>query len=1294
MQPTLPSRSDLGLRLRLRRAARALTAPIAALALLAAPMAAHAQSACDADFDQDGVVAGSDLAEVLVRWGACPGCAADINRDGFVDGSDLASLLIVWGETCVHAPVIKSVSPSSGPRWGGTEVVISGSNLGSVHSVVFGKRSAAILSVSDTALTVVTAADDVGVADVTVAGKSAGSTLKSAFTYTETQPPSWATVLEETPNPKVVTDPALRAAIKASGLPWRVLAGRTGFQGQPIEGEPIELVLIPRGSFQMGCVQSADGTTCPLDATPAHPVELRDFYIGLTEVTQAEWVSWVPWAGNPSPSSNEVGASSFPVHGLQKWQAENFVAVTGTRFPTEAEWERAYRGGSNAAFYTGTNSIFDLTDSFNCPAWACFPGPVRDQPLNGFGLYGMGGNVSEFVRDPYADDYYQNSPEFDPRGPQSGPDLLRGGNYATDTGDATQVALVTAYGRRPADYAGIASYPYGFRVAKDAPLNVVATGFSPNLGSVEGGQTITVTGRNLDAVTGVRFACSPTSGGKATIVSKSYSTLTFLTPPGEPGGCSLIYLDWQSADGSTSGSVPIANAFEYVNISAPYWATALESLPDPAVVTDPALRQAIIATGLAWRVVHNETQIEMVLIPAGSFEMGCTANDPASCGENESPAHAVTLTQPYYMARYEVTQAQWASVMGWNASVFQGPMYPDAANRPAENLFWADARDFSCMTGMRMPTEAEWEYAYRAGSTTDFYATTHFPNGTDDPAAADAIGWFGSIDPTYAGGFPPACSANAGGQTHVVGLKHANGFGLHDMAGNVAELVADRYGQYQAAAQTDPMGAANGFARMTRGGSWYFRCDFMRASKRVQDSYFNGGDIGFRPVMDVGGSNSISIASVSPATGPTTGGTTITITGRGFNCVSAIAVYSGGSTSYLENITSVNDRSIVFTLPPGAAGTGTIGVMDRLTTVWTYLYDSFTYFVPAPVVTTISPLVGPVSGGTPVMIKGANLMNATAVSIGGVPASSFAVVDSGTVMAVTPPGLAGTASVSVTTPGGTSTRANAFGYYQPPASWYTTIEAAPDPAVVTGASVREAILATGLPWRVRDNLTQIEMLLIPAGAFVMGGSPSVNFVALASELPAHTVTISMPFYIGRYEVTQGQWTAIMALNPSAQQGYADSNLRPVENVTWPRAQAFNQAAGFRLPTEAEWEYACRAGTSTAFHNGSNDGAVGVIAWYYLNANWETRPVGQLEPNLFGLYDMSGNAAEWVKDWYSNTYYASSPAVDPQGPATGVYRISRGGQAGTITRWLRSAARWADEPELPYLNTGFRVVREP
>jgi hypothetical protein len=164
----------------------------------------------------------------LVAWGSCAGCAADINGDSAVDGADLAMLLIQWGETCVQGPVVQSISPASGPRWGTTEVVITGSNLGSVHGVVIGDRAAAVLFASDTALVAVTAAGDVGPADVVVMSPSGSDTLKGGFTYTATQAPSWATVIEETPDPKVVTDPAARAAIEASGLPWRVFANGAG----------------------------------------------------------------------------------------------------------------------------------------------------------------------------------------------------------------------------------------------------------------------------------------------------------------------------------------------------------------------------------------------------------------------------------------------------------------------------------------------------------------------------------------------------------------------------------------------------------------------------------------------------------------------------------------------------------------------------------------------------------------------------------------------------------------------------------------------------------------------------------------------------------------------------------------------------------------------------------------------------------------------------------------------------------------------------------------------------------
>jgi formylglycine-generating enzyme required for sulfatase activity len=1264
------------------RSVRALMTVAAASAALAFPLSARAQSACDADLDGSGVVNGADLTEVLVKWGACSGCSADINDDGLVNGSDLATLLILWGETCVQGPVIKSISPTSGPRWGSAEVVINGSNLGSVHEVVIGDRAAAILFVSETTLTVVTAAGDVGPADVVVEAPSSADTLEGAFTYTATQPPSWATVIEETPDPKVVTDPAVRAAIEASGLPWRVFANGTGFQG-----EPVELVLVPAGSFQMGCIEPADDTVCPTDATPVHTVELRDFYIGRTEVTQSQWTSW--GNSNSSASQNEKGSPSFPVELVSQVMTMGFTSQTGTRLPTEAEWERAYRAGLNTAFYTGTNSVSDLTDCFN---FQCGPRPVLQQPVNALGIYGMAGNVSELVNDFYAADYYQNSPEFDPRGPKSGPAVVRGGNFQLGTGSPTDIVRMTAYGRSSID--PFASEPtIGFRVAKDGPVEVSATGLSPSVGTIEGGQSITVTGRYLDTVTGVRFACGPQSKGEATIVSQSYSRLTFLAPPGQVGTCSLIYLDWQTPDGSASGSEAIANAFEYVDIAEPDWATVIEPLPDPAVVTDPALRAAIIETGYAWRVRDNATNIEMLLVPPGSFEMGCTESNPFECPTAELPRRQVTITKAFYLGRHEVTQAEWTAIMGTNPSAFQGPSYPDAANHPVDSVFRTEARAFTCTTGLRLPTEAEWEYAYRAGTTTEYHSMPGFPEGTNSPELIESIAWFGA-------GYGQSGDGNSGGQTHPVGLKAANALGLHDMSGNVEEWVFDRTGSYGAAAEIDPTGPADGSFQLSRGGSWYSARSEVRGASRAFFSWDFSG-YGLRVARDIV-SQPFTITEVAPPQGSTLGGTQVTLTGHGFDCVQTDLVIVGVNSSgaLATEVNAVNDRTMTLVMPARPAGLGTIYLYNPFRQL--YAYGSYTYALPAPVITSISPLIGPVDGGTQIIVKGTNLDGTTLVTVGGLAATGVTVINSTTVTAVTPPGAAGLATVGVTTGGGTATLPNAFGYYLP-GQWQTVLEMAPDPAVVTNADLRAAIVATSLPWRVRDNLTQIEMVLIPAGSFVMGGSSSDDYAATASELPAHPVTITNSFYMSRYEVTQSQWTPIMGSNPSFFSGFADSPVRPVEGMSWFAARGFATASSMRLPTEAEWEYACRAGTTTAFHsmptypNGFNaDGLVWQIAWLSSNSANQTNAVGLKPANGFGLHDMSGNVREWVNDWYSGTYYASSPEINPQGPASGDFgwRVKRGGGWLSFSRWLRSAGRQGDPAQNGADDTGVRVVRDP
>jgi len=359
-----------------------------------------------------------------------------------------------------------------------------------------------------------------------------------------------------------------------------------------------------------------------------------------------------------------------------------------------------------------------------------------------------------------------------------------------------------------------------------------------------------------------------------------------------------------------------------------------------------------------------------------------------------------------------------------------------------------------------------------------------------------------------------------------------------------------------------------------------------------------------------------------------------------------------------------------------------------------------------PTLTVIAPAFGPTTGGTAMTITGTNLSGVTAVTIGGTAATSFSVVDATTVVAVTPGGTVGAKTVALSTPGGTASLAGGFTYLLQP-SWATVLEPLPDPAVVTNATLRSAIIATGHPWRVRDETTQIELLLVPPGTFNMGCSPSSLYGCFPAESPVHSVTLTSAFYIGRFEVTQSQWTAVMGSNPSSFQSpngqvpIDQVPSRPVERVSWIDVQGFLASTGSRLPTEAEWEYACRAGTTTAFHSmpglpdgTSLDSQVGTIAWFGSNSINQTRPVGLKSANALGLHDMSGNVWEWVNDWYSATYYSSSPAVNPPGAATGTFRVIRGGDWGSLSESLRSSYRFIAAPSVTSQFGGFRIVRNP
>ena len=220
---------------------------------------------------------------------------------------------------------------------------------------------------------------------------------------------------------------------------------------------------------------------------------------------------------------------------------------------------------------------------------------------------------------------------------------------------------------------------------------------------------------------------------------------------------------------------------------------------------------------------------------------------------------------------------------------------------------------------------------------------------------------------------------------------------------------------------------------------------------------------------------------------------------------------------------------------------------------------------------------------------------------------------------------------------------------------------------------------------------QNSMVYVEGGTFMMGALPN-DKDAYRDETPRHQVTLSS-FYISKYEVTQELWQAVMGSNPS----YFKGDLqRPVEQVSWNECQTFinklNALTGeqFRLPTEAEWEYAARGGQKSRGYLYSGSNSIGDVAWYVDNSNNTTHPVGRKQPNELGLYDMSGNVWEWCEDRYGS--YSSSAQTNPAGPSSASRRVYRGGSWSSYARYCRASNRPYHSPDLSYYSLGLRLAR--
>ena len=554
---------------------------------------------------------------------------------------------------------------------------------------------------------------------------------------------------------------------------------------------------IPAGTFLMGSPKTEKSRR---DIEHQHKVTIsKAFYIQTTEVTQSQWTAVMgtePWKGEDFVKEGSGYAATCVSwdDAIAFCKKLNDKKGKTYRLPTEAEWEYACRAGTKTTWNFGNNekvlgdyawyadNAYDIDEKY--------AHQVGLKKPNAFGLYDMHGNVWEWCHDYYRRDYYKQSPEQDPQGPASGYSrVLRGGSWGHGT------RLSRSVSRSEGVAADRNYYVFGFRVVRelDSPEKAAAAVITA---AIAKGDWETVLALDATNIEGLRLKAAAIT---AAIAKGDWET--------------VLVLDATNSDG-----------------------LRLQAAAEKAAI-------------LAGDPITNTLGMTLNKIPAGTFMMGSPKNEEGRF--NNEDQHKVTISKAFYMQTTEVTQGQWKALMGRSGFVLRlesetrwqgGRYFKEGPNTAATFVSWNDAvaycKKLSEKEGKtyRLPTEAEWEYACRAGTQT----TWSF--GNDEKVLGD-YAWYDKS--TYDVGDKYA---------YQVGLKKPNAFGLHDMHGNVTEWCHDYYAEdyYKQSSEKDPTGPTSGSSCVLWGGSWFSNSSYARSAFRFRDlAHILRYGIGFRVVREL-----------------------------------------------------------------------------------------------------------------------------------------------------------------------------------------------------------------------------------------------------------------------------------------------------------------------------------------------------------------------------------------------------------------------------------------------------------